>query len=84
MIIQLLATLGEDLGEESVLLVDHLDDANDEAPDADGHAQDGLRRVAGLDGQQRKLPRQEFEIDGRRKILLEYCPWCCCCLCCVW
>ena len=66
MIIQLLATLiDSDLGEESVLLVDHLDDADDEAPDADGHAQDGLRRVAGLDGQHRKLLRQEFEIDGQ-------------------
>ena len=43
-----LADVGHpDLGEDAVplLLVDHLDDPDDDPPDADGHAQDRLGHV---------------------------------------
>lgn len=42
--------VGADLGEDPValLLVHHLDDADDGAADADGHAEDRLGHVAGL------------------------------------
>ncbi len=36
------------LSKESVQLVDHLDDTDDQASDADRHAENGLGRVAGL------------------------------------
>ena len=41
-------TFDPDLCEGAHLLVDHLDDADDLAADADGHAEDGLGVVAGL------------------------------------
>ena len=45
-----LAGIREYLCEDALppLLVDHLDDPDDDAPDADGHAQDGLGDVSSL------------------------------------